>query len=400
MDTNSKIIHFKKAFLIFVLLFTICPAFAQNAAVLANADALKEDNRSIAEWSVLSGTQIFTLLMILIIVQIFVVVALSDVLKNLLKSDKYKNKLKNGIKTIAVLIGISFSLHPASATATATSPSPEANSIIQLSDAMFWALITINAVLLLVIFYLLHFIKWVLREINPTVETEKVQAPWWNKFMRNMTDAVPVEEEAAVMTDHEYDGIRELDNNLPPWWVWGFYCTIVFAFVYIFHFHIFKTGDLQAAEYEKEMIRAEEEVQAYLASQADNVDESTTTLLTDEASIMAGKKIYEDNKCQQCHGPAGGGTIGPNLTDDYWLHGGNVKDIFKTIKYGVQGKTMQSWKDQITPKQMHQLSSYIKSLRGSNPSETKAPEGELYKEKVKNEKTIENDTIPVNDTLK
>lgn len=369
-----------------------------HATSVAENPTPVEDTRTIAEWSSFSGTQIFTMLLLIMIVLIIALVVLSDVIKNLLKSDKFKDAMKNKYtKTILLLIGFSFFALPSQAATT----SPEADSFIQLSDTFFWAMVSINVVLLLVVLYMLNFMKWILREINPVVDKERLKETWWSKIMSKMTDAVPVENEDVVMTDHEYDGIRELDNNLPPWWLYGFYVTIVFAFIYLLHFHVFNTGDLQAAEYEKEMERGDAAVEAYLKNQSDNVDEFTATLLTDKASIAEGRKVYEEKQCQQCHGQNAEGTIGPNLTDDYWLHGGDVKDVFKTIKYGVSGKTMQSWKDQITPKQMHQLASYIKSLRGSKPVNGKAPEGDLFTEGKSDDsgnKSVE-ENIPANDSL-
>jgi cytochrome c oxidase cbb3-type subunit 3 len=335
------------------------------------------------------------LIMVVLIITVFV---LSDVIKNLLKSDKFKDRLKNGMKVIILLIGFSFM----SDSVFAAGKSTEAKSIIQLSDTMFWALVSINVVLLLVFFYLLNFMKWILREITPQPEALEKET-WWDKLMAKMTDAVPVEKEEAVMTDHEYDGIRELDNNLPPWWVYGFYMTIIFAFIYIFHFHVFKTGDLQAAEYDKEMTEAQAEVEAYLKSQANNVDETNAELLTDAASLSDGKTIFETN-CWQCHKKDGGGQTGPNLTDEYWIHGGDIKDVFKSIKYGVTSKSMPSWKDQLTPIQIHKVASYVKSLGGTNPADAKAPEGDLFSEKAKTEYTEttvpESDSLSVKDTLK
>lgn len=374
--------------------------FAQEAAPVVQEEVPVEDTRTIAEWSVFSGTQIFAILMLIMVVLIISVFVLSDVIKNLLKSDKFKQRMKDGLKAVIFILGFSFM----SDSAFAAGKSPEANSIIQLSDSMFWALVAINVVLLLVVLYLLNFMQWVLREMNPLPDGV-ARETWWTKLMAKLTDAVPVEKEEVVMTDHEYDGIRELDNNLPPWWVYGFYVTIIFAFIYLFHFHVFKTGDLQAAEYDREMADAKAEVEAYLKSQANNVDETNAELLTDEAALAEGKTIFETN-CWQCHKKDGGGQTGPNLTDKYWLHGGDIKDVFKTVKYGVTSKSMPSWKDQLTPVQIHRVSSYVKSLGGTKPAEPKAPEGDLYEEGAKKEKTeientsAESDTLSVKDTLK
>ena len=188
--------------------------------------------------------------------------------------------------------------------------------------------------------------------------------------------SVAIEKEADIMLDHDYDGIRELDNNLPPWWKYGFYLTIVFAFVYLFRFHISHTGKLQLAEYDQQLLQAKYEMAEYRKKAANLVDENNATLLTDGSSLASGKKIYKDN-CVACHGNAGEGGVGPNLTDDYWLHQDDVKDVFKTIKYGYPEKGMKSWQQDLGAKQIHEVASYIKSLRGTHPANPKEPQGEL-----------------------
>ncbi len=200
---------------------------------------------------------------------------------------------------------------------------------------------------------------------------------WWEKTWQKLQDSKPIEEETDIALDHNYDGIVELDNNLPPWWLWGFYLSMVFAVVYLVHFHVLQTGDLQIEEYEKTMAEAELQKAEYLKTAANLVDENTVTLLTDEASIKAGKKLFALN-CAVCHAADGGGGVGPNLVDDYWIHGGSVNDVFKTIKYGVPEKGMISWKDQMNPSKMQQMTAYILSLKGTVPVKPKEPQGELY----------------------
>lgn len=199
----------------------------------------------------------------------------------------------------------------------------------------------------------------------------------WQQFITAMTLSVPVEEEADVLTDHAYDGIQELDNRLPPWWLYGFYFTIVFGIGYVLYFHVFQVGNLQTAEYEKEMADAEKQVALYLASLDNLIDESNVTLSEAETDLAIGKEAYTQH-CVACHGAEGQGGVGPNLTDQYWLHGGDVKDVFKTIKYGIPEKGMVSWQKKFTPRQMQQLTSFIISLEGTNPANPKEPQGELY----------------------
>jgi len=207
------------------------------------------------------------------------------------------------------------------------------------------------------------------------VEAAVNKVHWWDKI----NDFKPIQQEADIDLGHDYDGIRELDNRLPPWWIYGFYCCIIFAVIYLWRYHVDKSAPLSKEEYEISVAKADEEKTAYLEKSANNVDENTVKLLTDEASLEAGKKNFQ-TICAACHLATGGGNVGPNLTDDYWLHGGNIKDVFKTIKYGYQEKGMKSWKDDFSPVQIAQLASYVKSLHGTNPVGAKAPQGDLYKE--------------------
>jgi cytochrome c oxidase cbb3-type subunit 3 len=205
------------------------------------------------------------------------------------------------------------------------------------------------------------------------------------KFIRpslidKMNASVAIENEEDIMMDHDYDGIKELDNNLPPWWIYGFYFTIIFAVVYLFHFHVTHTGKLQLAEYNEQIEQGKRDVEAYRKKAANLVDENNATVLTDGGSLSAGKATFSTN-CAACHGEKGEGGVGPNLTDDYWIHQGDIKDIFKTIKYGYAEKGMKSWEQDLGARQIHEVASYIKSLRGTNPANAKEKEGELYVEK-------------------
>ncbi len=189
------------------------------------------------------------------------------------------------------------------------------------------------------------------------------------------TDAVPIEREHEILLDHNYDGIHELDNKLPPWWVYMFYATIVFGLVYMWYYHIYGTGNIQEDEYNQEMAQAE--IQLKLV--ASKVDENSVVFLSDDAKLKNGSALFQSN-CAACHGKEGQGGVGPNLTDEYWLHGGGIKDVFKTIKYGVPEKGMIPWQSQLSPVQIQEVSSYIMKLRGTNPVNPKAAQGELYKD--------------------
>jgi cytochrome c oxidase cbb3-type subunit 3 len=212
---------------------------------------------------------------------------------------------------------------------------------------------------------------------------KKPTESWWSRQYKKWTDAVPIEKEKDVLLDHNYDGIRELDNSLPPWWVAMFYLSIGFAVVYFSYYHILDYGPSSAEEYEMEQEKAQEQVQAYLATQANLVDETNAELLTDEQSLAMGKSIYDVN-CVSCHGAQGEGGIGPNFADKYWIHGGDVKDLFRTIKYGVPEKGMISWKSQLRASDMHRVASYILSMQGTNPPNQKEPQGTTQRSLSKN----------------
>ena len=178
--------------------------------------------------------------------------------------------------------------------------------------------------------------------------------------------------------DHEFDGIKELNNPIPPWLVYMWYLSVIFAVVYFVYYHVYELGDLQDAEYQNEMARAEAKFEKRQA-------ESGTlamVIFKDEENLEAGKVIYQGKLCATCHGALGeGNAIGPNMTDNYWLHGkGTVDDVFNTIKVGVPAKGMTPYKDQLSDEQMLQVSSYILvKLVGSNPPNAKEPQGALAK---------------------
>ncbi len=175
-----------------------------------------------------------------------------------------------------------------------------------------------------------------------------------------------------LISGHEYDGIKELDNRLPKWWLGLFYITIIFAAVYFLRYHVLQTAPLQEEEYSTEVTAAETKYKDLRPV----IDAATVTLLTDEASLVNGKAIYDKN-CAVCHLALGQGLVGPNLTDDYWIHGCSIGDVFSLIVIGVPEKGMISWKAQLTPEQIQQVSSYILSLKGTNPPNPKEPQGEL-----------------------
>lgn len=224
------------------------------------------------------------------------------------------------------------------------------------------------------------------RTLNPEAQAkydekralEKVnQFKWFKDTYKKLLGSKPIEQEGEIVLDHNYDGIRELDNKLPPWWVYGFYATIIFAVVYMARYHIFDGID-QAEEYEIAVSEAKIEIEEYKKTAKDLVDFNTVELLTDADDLKAGETIFTGN-CVACHKVGGGGGIGPNLTDDHWILGGGVKNVFKTISEGGRaGKGMVAWKSDLKPSEMAQVASYVLSLHGTNPADAKEPEGEIW----------------------
>jgi cytochrome c oxidase cbb3-type subunit III len=216
---------------------------------------------------------------------------------------------------------------------------------------------------------------------------------WWSDLDKKyFTKAASLEKEADVLLDHDYDGIKELDNALPPWWKWGFYFTVVVAVIYIFRFHVTGSGPTPLEEYDSEMKVAATKMDAFNKNSKEAFDEKTVTL-ADAKGIAEGKKIFAGT-CFPCHGAnAEGNAVGPNLTDEYWLHGGSLGDVFKTVKNGVPDKGMQAWGKTFSPADIKNISSFILSLQGTKPANAKAAQGNLYEPaKAKDSLSVKKDT--------
>jgi len=228
----------------------------------------------------------------------------------------------------------------------------------------------------------------VVAEATELAVAAKPKMNWWSWFNK----LKPIEQEADLDLGHDYDGIRELNNRLPPWWLYGFYATIIIGAIYFWRYHISHTAPLSKEEYEIAVQKGEQQKNEYLKAKGEAIDENSIAMLG-QADIEEGKKIFSNPvKCAMCHGADASGLVngnpgvGPNLTDDYWIHGGDIKSVFKTIKYGIDGKGMPEWKSSLTAKQMAQLASFVKSVRGTNPAKGKAPDGQLYKEDISTQK--------------
>lgn len=233
------------------------------------------------------------------------------------------------------------------------------------NDYSYWIMIAF--LVATVVGFVYAAIKVSRRSEENTKETSSLDKVLYN--------SVAIDDEESIMLDHEYDGIQELDNHLPPWWLWLFYINIIFAVIYLIYYNVTGIGSDQFAEYEAEMIYAENFKADLEKKMASEFDENNVAFLTEESKIAEGKALFNTN-CAVCHKEDMGGLIGPNLTDEYWIHGGTPTEIYAVIRDGVLDKGMLSWKDQMTPYQMQNMMSYILTMQGTNPAGAKEAQGE------------------------
>jgi cytochrome c oxidase cbb3-type subunit 3 len=321
----------------------------------------------------------FYWLLVSVVIMLIVIFILSSSIINLVKSDYFINKIaekknkENGNLFKALILILTFGLMATGNLTLAMSipePSLEPQPWILIENADIYFLIAINVVLVLVIIYLQSQFKRLLALVYERKRKEK-EVKAFKKLNQVLTDVVPIEEEHTILMHHEYDGIRELDNNLPPWWVWGFVLTIITGIIYLFYYHVFG-GDLQYQAYDKEMKKADTEVKAYLSKMSMNVDETTATLMKDAGDLSKGKALFETN-CVTCHNPKGEGNIGPNLTDKNWIYGFDIKEVFKTLKNGTPNG-MPEHNSKLNPVQIQQVASFVLSL---TDTKGKAAQGEI-----------------------
>ena len=200
----------------------------------------------------------------------------------------------------------------------------------------------------------------------------------WKGLMQALSNTKPISEENEIILNHDYDGIKELDNDLPPWWLYMFYATIVWAIAYLAYYEVFDGPD-QTDEYIEQVAIAKAEVEAYKKT-VKTIDLSSMEVSSDAGALSKGKKLFKQN-CAACHMVDGRGSIGPNLTDEFWILGGGIKNVYNTISEGGRdGKGMIAWKNSFSPEKIQQISNYVLSLQGTNPENAKAPEGDKWTE--------------------
>jgi cytochrome c oxidase cbb3-type subunit 3 len=381
MIKNMSIIKTKNFSLKILFLFAAFVALVPcNAWALGATDTPTTQESSMSNPLVIWLTVVMAILLLIIALLAYVVRSGMDVYR----AKNIKSDTHNPYVIILLIAGV-LGATSAHAEPTETAAVAQTTKLIAgLTPLAFYMMIGVIVAELLVIFALIYNLKVLMGIEKNRVEKEQLleaqgknSLSWWERF----NGFKHASEEEAIVMEHDYDGIRELDNKLPRWWVWTFYLTIIIGVIYMYRFHIGHTAPLSGEEYAIEMKKAAIEQEEYLKKSANRIDETNAKVLTAESDLAAGKAVFT-TVCKNCHGEKGEGAFAPNLTDDYWLHGGDIKSIFKTIKYGVDGKGMQSWKDTYSPLQMEQIASYIKSLHGTNPPNAKPPQGDKYVEGI------------------
>jgi cytochrome c oxidase cbb3-type subunit 3 len=328
-------------------------------------------------------TMIFIMIVLLLVIKSLTGVLLHVADVKTKRSIKDKND--NANKAIGILALFLISSVSVFAQSNAVVVTPPAEELIGgMTQTVFILIAGVILIEAIIIYALLSNIRKLVTQTNLDIynaeeESQNSFAKWWDKF----NEFKPIEEEAQIDLGHNYDGIRELDNRLPPWWLYGFYGTIIFAMLYLWRYHVVHSAPLSAQEYTMSVAKAEKEVADYLKTKGDNINESNIKMLG-AADIAEGANLFKGT-CVACHLANGGGSVGPNLTDAYWLNGGDIKSVFKTIKYGV--RAMPSWQNNFSGKQLAQLASYVESLRNTNVPGGKAPQGELFKEETSSDTT-------------
>lgn len=362
-------LKYKTVALILTLFITTAPAWAAGPPAPSLFD------------SPLAVIMIILMFILLIVIAVLasIVIGAADVKRKQRVIERVQ-KASTPVILLFLLLTPASSLFAQDAAPTATVATD--TSIGGVTSFAFYVMASVIFLELIVILALLLNIKLLIKKEREHLvnlseeeikEVKRTRLTWWDRFNKMR----PISQDAEIDMGHEYDGIRELNNRLPPWWIYGFYITIIFAAVYLWRFHISHSAPSSEQEYVRSVEQAELKIAAYLKTKGETVDENTVTLLTDPADLAEGKIVFIKS-CASCHKENGAGEVGPNLTDDYWLHGNDMKSIFKTVKYGINA--MPQWQNAYSNKQIAQVASYIKSLHGSNPSNPKAPQGVEMKE--------------------
>lgn len=357
---------FRLGFSTLSALMLVLQANAQNAPAPVTPEKL-------SVWT--SGAGL--LMIATIVILMAVIYILGSIVKTLVEEDTIETvrsmKAKKGLLTILILVSSSMMVMAQDAVPAVDS----VPMILDMEATVFWVLLGVlffEFVIILMLCFILY--KFLLRK--GLIRSFKTALPTWLQWNTMMGSDKPLEHEAEQLIAHDYDGIQELDNGMPPMLKYIFIGSILFAVYYMFDYHVLNASPLSIAEYEAQMEQGEQDRLEYIKKAGASVDENTVTLLTDASMLAGGEKVYANN-CVACHGNNGQGGVGPNLTDAYWLHGGDIHSIFKSVKYGIPEKGMRSWQSEIKPADMQAVVSYIITAFGNkNVTGGKAPQGNLY----------------------
>jgi mono/diheme cytochrome c family protein len=344
----KKIFNFKTISL-FTLALSNVKLFAQNQV---------EVDRPVYEDLGVSPTILFIVMLTITIILLFALFTISKSAGTVLKQKAEKLRKTGLVIAFILLANHSFA-------ADVSTPN---DYIIDFPDTAFYAFLFLDILIVFLILYFAGVVKGALYDLHPIEKRETIFSRWNKK----LTKAVEIEDEETIMLDHDYDGIKELDNDLPPWWKYGFYVTIIFAIIYLPYYHIFYPEKLQYGEYEQEMKEAELEIAAYKEAHPELINADNVTLMTAASDLKKGEEIFKTN-CVACHGVDGGGGIGPNLTDEMWIYNGDIKGVFTTVSEGAKNG-MVAWKNALSPDKIQAVSSYVLSLPPAQGG--KEPQGE------------------------
>lgn len=338
-----------------------------------------------------SANYLEILLIITSILLVFVIWMLSQILITLSRMILHKNNRGVISKSLMIILMSSiFAGTASSQSSTLITGFTTSKNYGGINAIDFYVLSIVLGIEIVVVLFLAFMVRRSFKDLSGEVHEAYVKKAiphrytniWRTIDKKWLTRAIPIEKEADFLLDHDYDGIRELDNALPPWWKYGFYVTLVVAVIYMFNFHVWDIGKNPEQEYAAEMEAGRKDEELYKMKTKNLVDENNVKI-DDVVGIEAGKLLFMQ-ACIACHGTKGEGGIGPNLTDDYWIHGGSMNKIYQTIKIGYPEKGMQAWQSIYSPIQIKNLSSFVKSLKGSKPQNPKSSQGELYLEKENN----------------
>ena len=353
------------------------------AISLIAGTAFAQDATGTAKTVTSSNNLLAILMAIVALLLAFVIWGLGQVLVAMGRQALDKTNQHNKIITAIMLVGLSCS---SLVTNAQNNTSAEFVQLVPnyggVDSTTFWILVAVLITELIVIAFMMFSIRRIQVELLPKTEKTKMLAIkqlWLQMDKKIFTRAVAVEKEADVMLDHNYDGIRELDNALPPWWKYGFIITIVVAFVYLLNFHVLGYGKNPTEEYQEEIAKAAQAKEVYESKSPEKKIDETNLKMPTAEGLNAGKEIFS-SVCWACHGKQGEGGTGPNLIDDYWIHKGSLSDIYQSIKRGYPDKGMQSWEKNFSPNEINDLAGYIITLKGTNPPNQKAAQGDIYKD--------------------